>query len=228
MTHGPPPFNVAASQTAQPPAVQTHSMQTPSLIVFDLGKVLVDFDYSIAGRRVAALADLPETAVQQFLERSPALVDFETGRISAREFYEEVRRQTGFRGTFEQFAAFFADIFWEIPDMVALHRALRECGFLTWIFSNTNPLAVEHIRRNFPFFSNFDGYILSYEVGAMKPDAKIYEVLEERTGRRGAEVLYLDDRPENTAAGAARGWQVILHESPALSRAAMRRLALPV
>lgn len=203
-------------------------MQIPSVIVFDLGKVLVDFDYSIAGRRVAAMADLPEAAVQQFLERSPALVRFETGRMSAEEFYQEVRRETGFRGSFEQFAEFFADIFWEIPEMVAAHRALRERGFATWIFSNTNPLAVGHIRRQFPFFAGFDGYILSYEVHAMKPDAKIYEAFEARAGRRGTEVLYVDDRPENVAAGAARGWQVILQESPQNTLAAMRRLGLPV
>jgi methionine salvage enolase-phosphatase E1 len=74
--------------------------------------------------------------------------------------------------------------------------------------------AVGHIRRNFPFFANFDGYILSYEHGAMKPNEKLYEVVERASGRRGAEILYLDDRPENIAAGAARGWQVILQESP--------------
>lgn len=221
--HGPP-----LSKTPPAPAAHSLSMQTPSVIVFDLGKVLVDFDYSIAGRRVAALADLPEAAIQSFLERSPALVRFETGQMNAEEFYEEVRRATGFRGGFEEFAAFFADIFWEIPEMVALHRALREQGFATWIFSNTNPLAVGHIRRNFPFFSEFDGYILSYEVGAMKPDAKIYEAFEARTGRGGAEVLYLDDRPENVAAGAARGWQVILQQSPQTTRETMRRLGLPV
>ena len=48
----------------------------------------------------------------------------------------------------------------------------------------------------------------------MKPDAKIYEALETMTGKRGAEILYLDDRPENVDAGAARGWQVILQTDP--------------
>ncbi|MGA9450427.1 MAG: HAD-IA family hydrolase, partial [Verrucomicrobiia bacterium] len=85
----------------------------------------------------------------------------------------------------------------------------------------TNDLAVEHIRRNFPFFKKFDGYIFSYEVGAMKPEAKIYEVLEKLAGRSGADILYLDDRPENVAAGAARGWRAILHETPEKSRVAV-------
>src|SRR5208283_5197618 len=107
---------------------------------------------------------------------------------------------------------FFADIFTEVPPMIELHAELRRRGFKTYIFSNTNDLAVEHIRRNFSFFGNFDGYIYSYEVGAMKPNAKIYTALEQVATRRGSEIIYLDDRPENVAGGLARGWQAILHE----------------
>jgi len=110
--------------------------------------------------------------------------------------------------------------------MVQLQLELQQRGMPAYVFSNTNELAAEHIRRNFPFYSRFDGYILSYEHGAMKPDARLYEVVERQSGRRDAEILYLDDRPENIAAGAARGWQVILQESPEKSRAAVQKLGL--
>jgi len=60
----------------------------------------------------------------------------------------------------------------------------------------------------------------------MKPEAKIYESLEQLAGRRGAEIIYLDDRPENVAAGAVRGWRAILHETPAITRAAVEKLQL--
>lgn len=201
-------------------------MTKPSIVVFDLGKVLVDFDYSIAGRRIAAQTDLSAAEVQRFLDHSPLLYRFETGLMTRQEFYETVREHTGFRGGFGEFGQFFADIFWEIPLMVETQAALRKQGIRTYIFSNTNDLAVEHIRRNFPFFSNFDGYILSYEVGAMKPDAKIYEALEIMSGKRGGEILYLDDRQENVDGGAARGWQVILQTTPEKSRAEMEKLGL--
>ena len=36
--------------------------------------------------------------------------------------------------------------------------------------------------------------------------------------RLSQEILYLDDRPENVAAGAARGWQVVLQETPRKDR----------
>jgi len=196
------------------------------IIVFDLGKVLVDFDYSIAARRIAARSTQPPENLDAFLSSSPALVHFETGLITRQEFFEQVRSATGFLGDNHEFGGMFADIFTEMPPMIELHAELRRRGFKTYIFSNTNDLAIEHIRRNFPFFQNFDGYIFSYEVRAMKPDAPIYEALEDMTGRRGAEIIYIDDRAENIAAGAARGWRTILYETPGKTRTALQTFGL--
>jgi HAD superfamily hydrolase (TIGR01509 family) len=201
-------------------------MKPEMIVVFDLGKVLVDFDYHIAIPRIAARSKLPPDGIKTFLGQSNAIIDYECGRLTREEFYEQARKVTGFRGTLEEFGEFFADIFTAIPPMIELHAGLRRRGIPTYILSNTNDLAVEHIRRNFPFFRNFDGYIYSYEVGAMKPEAKIYEVLEKLAGRRGTDIVYLDDRPENVAGGAARGWRTILHETPEKTRMAMEKYQL--
>jgi len=197
-----------------------------TVVAFDLGKVLVDFDYSIAARKIAARSKKSLAEIRVLIEQSRFILDYETGRLTRREFYAQVREATGFSGTLEEFGGFFADIFTEIPPMVELHARIRQRGIATYIFSNTNDLAVEHVRRNFPFFANFDGYIYSYEVGTMKPDPGIYEALEKLANRRGADIVYLDDRPENVAGGAARGWQAILHETPEKTRAAVEKLGL--
>jgi HAD superfamily hydrolase (TIGR01509 family) len=110
--------------------------------------------------------------------------------------------------------------------MIALHTELRRRGFKTYIFSNTNDLAIEHVERSFPFFKNFEGYIYSCEVGAMKPEAKIYVAMEKMCGRTGADIIYLDDRAENIQAGAARGWLAILHETPEKTRAVFEKFKL--
>lgn len=201
----------------------------PGAVVFDLGKVLLDFDYSIVVRKVVALSDrmrIPE--IQQLLVDSPLLPAFERGEMKSEAFFDVVRRETGFSGTYGQFVEYFSDVFTEIPPMVALHAELRRRGVPTFIFSNTNELAIDFIRPRFPFFAGFDGYVLSYEVGCMKPDAPIYEEVERLTGRSGADLIYLDDRPENVEAGAARGWQVILQTDPAKSRARLQEAGLPV
>lgn len=201
-------------------------MPKPSIVVFDLGKVLLDFDYRIAARRVAEKTQLDWPEVQKHLDYSPEMVRYETGLITRQDFYQAVCRDTGFAGSPEEFARFFADIFWPIEPMVAIQAELRRRGTPTYIFSNTNDLAIEHINRNFPFMHTFDAHILSYEVRAMKPDAKIYEILEAKSGCRGEQVLYLDDRQENVDAGAARGWQIILQTDPAKTRAEMAKLGL--
>lgn len=191
-------------------------------IIFDLGKVLVDFDWSIAAKKIAARSTAPPEKFHQHLATSELLWQYECGQISRQKFFETISGVIGFQGSHDEFNGYFAAIFTEMPGTIALHEELRQRGFRTFILSNTNDLAIEHVRRDFPFFKNFDGYIFSYEVGSMKPAAKIYEALENLTGKRGADLIYIDDRPENIATGAARGWRTILHETPEQTRAALK------
>jgi HAD superfamily hydrolase (TIGR01509 family) len=199
-------------------------MIRPKVVLFDLGKVLVDFDFAIAARRVMARSRRPPERLQELIQTSPLLCRFERGELSNIQFFEEVRRAVDYQGGYEEFARSFADIFSEIPKMVRLHARVRAAGYPVWIFSNTNDLAVDHIRRHFPFFSEFDGYFLSYQLRVMKPAAGIYEAAERTTGCQGGEILYLDDHEPNVAAGAARGWQALRHTSPAETIPAVERI----
>jgi len=202
------------------------SRKKPEAVVFDLGKVLVDFDYGIAARKIAQKGKSIADEVNRFICQSPLLFRYETGLMTKEQFYDEICKATGYCGDIEEFGSHFSDIFTSIEPMVSLQAELRKRGIPTYIFSNTNDLAVGHIRKNFPFFSNFDGYIFSYEHGAMKPDEKIYQVVERMSGKQGADILYVDDRLENIEAGARRGWQVLLQESPEKSLAHFRALGL--
>ena len=194
----------------------------PKVVVFDLGKVLVDFDYGISARNLAALSKVPAPQLQDIIEKSHLLVQFETGLTNRDQFFREVCEATGYCGEQAKFNLLFADIFTAIEPMIAFHASLKQ---KTYIFSNTNDLAVAHIRSRFPFFSNFDGYVLSYEHGAMKPQRKIYEVVERTTGMKGHDICYIDDRLENIETGKAMGWQTIWHKSPEETIAKYRSLA---
>jgi FMN phosphatase YigB (HAD superfamily) len=154
------------------------------------------------------------------------LVQYECGFVTRAEFFGAIRDAVAFQGDLAEFSGYFADIFTEIPAMIALHAEIRRRGLSTYIFSNTNDLAVEHIARHFPFFKNFDGYVYSYQIRAIKPDAKIYEAMEALCGRSGSDIIYLDDRSENVAAGAARGWRALLHETPEKTRTMLENFEL--
>src|SRR5437868_8177435 len=135
----------------------------PQAVIFDLGKVLVDFDYGISARKIAAKSNRSAAEVQKLIDHSPLLFSYETGQIDKSEFYREVCKLTGYRGTQDQFEPEFSDIFSEIAPMIQLQSELRRAGVPTFILSNTNDMAVGHIRRTFRFFCNFDAYIYSFE-----------------------------------------------------------------
>lgn len=201
-------------------------MSQAHIVVFDLGNVFLRFDYSIAARRIAVRSAVSPERVLELINHSPLIYRFECGQISREELFVELQRLTGFTGTSDEFAHAFCDVFTLIEPMVALNRQLRSRNVPTYIFSNTNEVTIEFIRRSYPFFAEFDGYVFSYEHGAMKPDPKLYEVVERLTARRGPEIFYLDDLPQNVAAGVARGWQAVLHETPDKTRAAIRAAGL--
>jgi HAD superfamily hydrolase (TIGR01509 family) len=191
----------------------------PKAVVFDLGKVLVDFDYSIAARRLGVAPDALSFNM-------PLLIEFELGRMDTAAFHTKLSREIGFTGSLDQFVTAFADVFTVIPEMVTLHTELRRRGVPLFLFSNTNEIAVEHVQRHFPFYQEFDAHILSYEHGAMKPEPPLYAVVERLSGKQGAELLYIDDRPENIATGRERGWQAICHQDVAETTAAVRATGL--
>lgn len=203
-------------------------MVKPEVVVFDLGNVLVDFDYAIAARRIATRSTKASAEeVNRLINQSPLLHRFEHGDMTTEEFFAEVKATIGFEGDLEEFAPLFGDIFSEIPEMTKLNAALRKNSVPTCIFSNTNALAVAHITRAFPFYANFNDYIYSYEIGAMKPETKAYEAVECAAKCRGGRILYIDDRAENVNGGAARGWQVVLHENSEKTLAAVKKLGFP-
>jgi glucose-1-phosphatase len=198
----------------------------PKAVIFDLGKVLLQFDYSLAVARLECSCRIPLAEIQKLIDQSPLLYRFETNQLSSEQFFREICAVSGFCRPFEEFKEIFGDIFSPIDPMIALQTELRARGVPTFIFSNTNVLAIEHIRERYPFFHGFDGYILSCEEGAMKPDPVIYEAVEKRAGHSGAALLYIDDRPENIETGNARGWRSILHTDPETTRRAVAQAGL--
>lgn len=200
----------------------------PRAVVFDLGKVLLDFDFRRAASALAPKSSIGADRILALINQTPLLHRFESGLINAREFYAEFAREAGYAGTAEEFASDFSDIFTEIPDMIRLNRRFRAAGLPTHIFSNTSSLVVDFIRVRYPFFSEFTSHILSYEERCMKPGVPIYEAVEKSTGSTGPELIYFDDREENVEAALRRGWSAhVFTGFPAASRWLAERSWLP-
>ena len=197
-------------------------------IAFDIGKVLLDFDYGILVRKMAPRSRLDVPALEQLLDQSPLLAKYESGQMNCEEFFLAVGQETGYDGTQGEFADLFENIFTSIEEVIAMHEQIAASGLPTCTFSNTNAMAVRHISRTYDFWPRFSNHILSHEVGALKPDPKIYGALESVAGCTVNEIAYLDDRAENVAAGISRGWQAVHFVDPTQARVAFRELGIPV
>ena len=183
-------------------------------VLFDLGGVFVHVDPEPSIRRLRArFSGLNGAALRDFFEDSPAALEYELGRIDTDAFYRRVVRDLGLdlgRGEFE---ACWNEIFEPIRPMIDLLPRLKPRYGLV-LLSNTNPLHFETIGERWSFYGHFDAVVLSYEVGAMKPDARMYEAALARCGSSPEACLFFDDREENVLAAEEAGIRSFVFEAP--------------
>ncbi len=140
----------------------------------------------------------------------------------------DIDRGAPFRDTVEALAAAHPDWRTEIrmwhdnwldftrpmPQSEQLLRALRDRGVPVFALSNFGRGPFELARSRFPVLDAFDRLFLSGDLGTIKPDPEIYEILESETGLRPESLLFADDRPENIDTARARGWRTHLFDGP--------------
>ena len=198
-------------------------MQTPEVVVFDLGKVLLDFDYDIAIRRFAERSDVGIDKVRELINSS-VQYDYESGKITTDEFFSYVRNGAGFQGGRSEFVDFFSDIFSPMEMMLNFFKRVKKAGLPVCVFSNTNEIAIQFISKQYSFYDDFDFYVLSFQEKGMKPYEPIYRVVEKKTMKSGEAILYIDDRLENIETGNRLGWQTVLQNDEVYSIAKAEKL----
>lgn len=173
--------------------------------LFDLGNVLVRFDHLNAARQIAQRTRVdPEELFRLFFD-SPLVIDHDTGKISTRAFYEELRKKWNIGATFEEFLLAWNGIFTEDKGSTALVRKLMK-RYPCYLISNTNPPHFEHCRESYPVLKEFSGWILSYEVGVLKPHPAIYQKALEMIGLPPERIFYVDDRADLIEAAETMGF----------------------
>ncbi|ETX27897.1 HAD family hydrolase [Roseivivax isoporae] len=101
-----------------------------------------------------------------------------------------------------------------IPQSVAALRGLRDAGVPVFALSNFGVGTFAVAEPEYPFLAEFDRRYISGHMGMAKPDHDIYAALEEDCGVPPGQLLFTDDRADNIAVAAARGWQTHLFEGP--------------
>ncbi|MFZ9932738.1 MAG: HAD family hydrolase [Chthoniobacterales bacterium] len=182
----------------------------PEAFIFDIGNVLVRFDY---GRAIAAFAKLgADLSDRAALERLAAR--YERGAVDRMAFLAELRTLLGHGG--EETAAIRAwqEIFepnlpmWDLVEQLHAQHPL-------YLLSNTNCLQHDYLLREYAIFEKFADGVYSYSARLAKPERAIFELAIRQFGVRPAATIYLDDLPANVEAARAAGLRAFRYDPDA-------------
>ncbi|WP_122072159.1 HAD family phosphatase [Pseudophaeobacter sp. EL27] len=186
---------------------------TIEAVVFDIGNVLIEwnperfYDARIGEEARKRLFDeVPLHEMNLGLDRGdpfrPAVYDLAD---QYPDWTEEIRH---WHDSWLEFAHT------EIAHSVRLLRALSAKGLPVLALSNFGIGTFELALEAYPFLAEFDQAYISGYLGCIKPEAEIYQRLEQGAGLPADRLLFADDRPENIQAAEARGWQGHLFTTP--------------
>ncbi len=166
-------------------------------IIFDLGNVIVPFDIEIGLGNLAKACDFSSIEIREKLVGEKHSELFHTGEISADELFKRIKNSLNLQMNFEEFVDVWNSIFWFEPIVSEklIEKLSREYRLLT--LSDTNELHFNFIKPKFPLLRFFDDFVLSHEVGAIKPSPKIYEAAIEKANCLPEECFFTDDKIEN-------------------------------
>lgn len=181
------------------------------LFVFDLGNVILPFEnHQIAEKlyETSLVKDrcTPDDIFRFLFDYQKGFInDYETGRISTKDFIAKVKQKYRLELEPEEFKDIWNHIFEEDPAVSQAILYLKNKGYPIFLLSNTNELHFSYIMERYPIIHYCDEWILSFEVGAKKPQETIYDVIFEKKSLERHEVLYIDDIPEYVKAAAGYG-----------------------
>lgn len=179
-------------------------------IYFDLGIVLVHFTVEKMLRQMADVAGILPEQVQLVVFDSGMQHEYELGQISSRDFYERFCLESGKRPPYDDLLHAASDIFNLNHSMVAVASWLQQAGWPLGILSNTCECHWEFCMANYPVLKQcFPTRITSYQVGAVKPNAKIFEVAAQKAGHAPEEIFFVDDLAGHVAGAKAAGFDAV-------------------
>lgn len=180
-----------------------------SAVVFDLGQVLVPFDYKFFVEKVNKhRAGAGGLFLKLYKDNYHIHKDFEKGVLSEEKF---ISIMLGYLDNIidgETFCRYWSDIFSIDEKMVSLLPELKKT-YKLYLLSNTNSIHKKYGYENYEFLKLFDKLFLSHEVGSIKPEKEIYQTVEKFSGFPSEEHIFIDDIPEYVDAAKTLGWDGI-------------------
>lgn len=180
-----------------------------STIVFDLGNVLLPFNHQNWVKNYNEIENgLGDRYYRKYLDNYLMHRDYEAGKITDEEFITINLEWLENKIDAEKFCEMYSDIFSANKDVIELLPKLK-LNYNLVLLSNTSGIHKKFGWENNKFLENFDELILSHEIGAVKPEEKIYRAVENFTKQPSETHIFIDDVLEYSEAAKSFGWDGI-------------------
>jgi FMN phosphatase YigB (HAD superfamily) len=191
-------------------------------IIFDLGNVIVPFDFRRGYARLETFCRYPAEEIPRRLRSTDLVTRFESGRIERQAFVAELCQVLELDMTYDQFCEIWTSIF--LPETLIPEDFLQrlKANYRLLLLSNTNAIHFEMVERHYPLLRHFDRYVLSYQVGALKPSALIYEAALRQAQCNPEECFFTDDILAYVEGARGHGIDAVQFESFAQLQEEMR------
>jgi FMN phosphatase YigB (HAD superfamily) len=180
-----------------------------SAIVFDLGNVLIPFNYSKAINKLNRVeTGLGNHFYEFFKSNYNFHRQYESGKISEKGFINKMLSIVDHKIDEKTFCKYYADIFSLNEDVISLLPVLKK-NYKLFLLSNTDSIHKKYGWEKYEFLKYFDKLILSFEVGAVKPEEKIYREVEKASGFSSSKHFFIDDIQGYVDGAKNVGWDAV-------------------
>lgn len=178
-------------------------------IVFDIGEVLVDFNWESYTERLGfspmATDRVKEATVMNKLWQEQDRGDYDLDDLIRLHSMADDGIERELRTFFENIEGIVKERDYAAP----LLHYLKDGGYQIYLLSNYGKYAFQKASADFQFMEFTDGKVISYEVNSGKPEQKMYRELLKRYHLSADSCVFLDDRVENIETGRKLGFQTI-------------------
>lgn len=166
-----------------------------STVCFDLGNVICFFSHEKMFSQMSECLGISVDEIKCILQNLKLQERYESGKIDTVQLYKTFASISPKTFTLDAFSEAIADIFVPNTALWPIIEGIKERGLKLILISNTCECHYRWIAKRYPIMRLFDYNILSFEVGFMKPDPRIFQKAVEIAGSHPSKCFYTDDIP---------------------------------
>jgi len=169
-------------------------------IIFDLGGVIINLDVNRTITEFNKLSYMPFEAIYTQAAQNSLFDNFDKGKISNEEFFNEIRKKIRYEGPDSALLAAWNAMLLEVPEKRLDVLVTMKQNYNTFLLSNTcephiaafeRELYLEHGVKNFNDY--FDEVYYSCRLGMRKPGKEIFEFVLKANDLKPEETVFIDD-----------------------------------